>query len=83
MRYSFGGLTRRYLPDFLVRLTNGKMLVLEVKGVETDESRAKNKALREWCEAVSNVKTYGEWVCDTAYSPAEIDGIICECLKSS
>ena len=83
VRYSFGGLTRRYLPDFLVRLTNGKMLVLEVKGVETDKSRAKNKALREWCEAVSNVKTYGEWVCDTAYSPAEIDGIICECLKSS
>ena len=83
VRYSFGGLTRRYLPDFLVRLKNDKMLVLEVKGVETDESRAKHKALREWCEAVSNVKTYGEWVCDTAYSPLEIDGIIAECLKSS
>ncbi len=83
VRYSFGGLTRRYLPDFLVRLTNGKMLVLEVKGIETDESRAKHKALCEWCEAVSNIKTYGEWVCDTAYSPLEIDGIISECLKSS
>ena len=76
-------MTRRYLPDFLVRLSNDKMLVLEVKGIETDESRAKHEALCEWCEAVSNVKSYGEWVCDTAYNPAEIDGIICECLKSS
>ena len=76
VRYSFGGVTRRYLPDFLVRLSNDKMLVLEVKGIETDESIAKHKALCEWCEAVSNVKTYGEWVCDVVRSPAEVDGVI-------
>ena len=76
VRYFYGGISRRYLPDFLVRLTNGKMLVLEVKGIETDESRAKHEALCEWVKAVNTVKTFGEWSCDVSYNPADIDGII-------
>ena len=76
VRYFYGGISRRYLPDFLVRLTNGKMLILEVKGIETDESRAKHEALCEWVKAVNTVKTFGEWSCDVSYNPADIDGII-------
>ncbi len=76
VRYSYGGMTRRYLPDFLVRLMNGKMLVLEVKGNETEQDKAKHEALRDWCEAVNTVKTYGEWACDVSYNPADVDGII-------
>lgn len=76
VRYVYGGITRRYLPDFLVRLTDGKMLVLEVKGIETDESRTKHEALCEWVKAVNTVKTFGEWACDVVKNPAEVGGII-------
>ena len=46
-------LCESFAPDFLVRLTNGLMLVLEVKGQQSDESRAKRKALEEWVNAVN------------------------------
>lgn len=81
VRYVYGGVPRRYLPDFLVRLMNGKMLVLEVKGIETDESRAKHEALQTWVEAVNTVKTFGKWSCEVVKSPAEVDGIITKHLK--
>ena len=35
VKYVYGGMIRKYLPDFLVKLTNGNMLVLEVKGIES------------------------------------------------
>ena len=76
VRYVYGGIQRRYLPDFLVRLADGRMLVLEVKGIETDESRAKHEALCEWVRAVNTVKTFGEWACEVVRSPAEIGGVI-------
>ena len=76
VRYVYRGVTRRYLPDFLVRLTNGKTLILEVKGQLTDQDEAKLAALREWIEAVNNHKAYGEWLCDVSASPADVDGVI-------
>lgn len=76
VRYVFGGITRRYVPDFLVRLTNGRMLVIEVKGVEDDMSRAKHEALCEWVRAVNTAGNYGEWSCEVVHNPAEIDGVI-------
>ena len=39
--YVFDGVVRKYRPDFLVRLANGAMLVLEVKGQDTPQNRAK------------------------------------------
>ena len=43
--YLDGGVTRRYLPDFLVRLDDGRdeplNLVLEVKGVRDENAKAK------------------------------------------
>lgn len=33
--YVFDGVVRKYLPDFLIRLDNGKTLILETKGQET------------------------------------------------
>jgi type III restriction enzyme len=35
--YSFRGIIRKFRPDYLVRLVNGKMLVLEVKGQDNQE----------------------------------------------
>ena len=80
VRYVYRGVTRRYLPDFLVRLTNGKTLILEVKGQMTEQDSAKCAALREWVEAVNNQKLYGEWMCDVSGSPADVDGVIARCV---
>ena len=81
IKYVYGGVTRRYLPDFLVKLTNGKTLILEVKGIESEQDRAKHEALCEWVKAVDAHKEYGEWVCDVSYSPADIDAIILKYTK--
>ena len=80
VKYVYGGTTRKYLPDFLVKLVNGKTLILEVKGIESEQDIAKREALCEWVKAVNAVHTYGEWVCDSCMSPAEIDGVIIKYL---
>jgi type III restriction enzyme len=36
--YLWAGSRRRYVPDFLVRLSNGKTLVLEIKGTRHHRS---------------------------------------------
>lgn len=74
--YSFNGIIRRYTPDFLIRLDNGKILVLETKGQETDKDKAKRAALSEWVAAVNSLQEYGEWCNDVSYSIADVDGII-------
>ncbi len=74
--YVFDGVVRKYYPDFLVKLTNGKMLVLETKGQVNRQSEEKRRALQEWVEAVNGLGEYGEWCADTSYSVADVDGII-------
>ncbi len=39
--YTYGGVRKRFRPDFLVRLVTGKMLVLETKGQDSPEQQAK------------------------------------------
>jgi len=60
--YDFMGASYHYEPDFLVRLTNGMTLVLEIKGMEDDQDRAKHEAARRWCEAVTNWGEMGRWI---------------------
>ncbi|MCX7963779.1 MAG: DEAD/DEAH box helicase family protein [Candidatus Sumerlaea chitinivorans] len=74
--YFYAGQPRKYRPDFLVRLTNGLMLIVETKGEETDEDRAKHKALREWVEAVNTHGGFGRWEAAVARRPGEIWDIL-------
>ena len=48
------GVARRYVPDFLVRRTDGAAELVEVKNpdwIETEEVRLKGDAARRWCAA--------------------------------
>ena len=74
--YSFDGVIRRYIPDFLIKLDNGKTLVLETKGQETRRDIAKREALVEWINTVNSLNEFGEWCNDVSYSIADVDGII-------
>jgi len=74
--YVFDGILHKYYPDFLIRFTNGKTLVLEVKGVETRQDIEKRKALEEWINAVNELKEYGVWCSDVSYDVPDVDSII-------
>ena len=74
--YIFDGVVRKYLPDFLIRLDNGKTLILETKGQETRRDKEKRKSLSEWVAAVNSLGEYGEWCNDVSYNIADVEGII-------
>ncbi len=54
-----GGL-RSYFPDFIVRASDGKMYVLETKGLTTEEVPRKDARVAQWCRDASAV-TGVEW----------------------
>ena len=74
--YVFKGVIRKYRPDFLIRLKSGKMLVLEVKGQDSQENHTKREFLDEWVRAVNAQGAFGAWAWGTrgiwrAYSKTE------------
>jgi type III restriction enzyme len=74
--YTFGGVPHYYYPDFLIKLNNGKTLVLETKGQDSPQVQAKKAALAEWIETVNSLKEYGQWYSDISFNIADVDGII-------
>ena len=50
-----GDLTK-YYPDFVVRLTDGRMVVVETKGREDLDVPLKMARLKQWCEDVNAVQ---------------------------
>ena len=47
-----GGI-RHYYPDFVVRLSDGDMVVIETKGLETTEVPRKDARVTQWCRDVT------------------------------
>jgi len=76
VHYLWGGSKRRYLPDFIIRLANGKTLVLEIKGEDSPQNAAKRDALNMWVDAVNAKGGFGSWCWDVAFQPAEIQDIL-------
>ncbi len=74
--YIYRGVVRKYRPDFLVRLVNGDMLVLETKGQDSEQDRAKREALDEWIRAVNAHGGFGRWQAAVAKTPGEIRDIL-------
>jgi type III restriction enzyme len=58
--YRKEGTARKYLPDFVVELVSGEMLVAEIKGMEGD-AKLKAAAAERWCRAVTNDGRFGKW----------------------
>jgi len=76
IHYVYRGVVRKYRPDFLVRLGNGDMLVLETKGRDTEQDKVKRRYLDEWTQAVNVHGGFGRWCWAVTHEPAEIHDIV-------
>ena len=72
--YEYDGQDHVYGPDFLVRLMNGLTILLEVKGYEPDQAKAKHNAARRWVTAVNNWGGQGQWAFHVCYQPHLLEG---------
>jgi type III restriction enzyme len=70
--YSFKGIIHKFRPDYLVRLTNGKTLVLEVKGQDDQQQQTKREFLAEWVRAVNAHGGIGVWTADVSRHPKDV-----------
>lgn len=74
--YLWNGSRRKYIPDFLVRLSSGETLVMEIKGQPNDESRAKKAALEQWVKAVNATGGWGTWRSVEVTEMAEVERVV-------
>ena len=72
----YSGIVRKFRPDFLIRLANGTILVLEVKGEDTEQNKTKRRFLDEWVDAVNQHGGFGQWVADVSFSTSDIADIL-------
>jgi type III restriction enzyme len=77
--YLDGGTTRRYLPDFIVRLDAGGPeplhLVLEMKGMRDESDKAKAQTARDlWVPGVNALGGYGRWAFAEFTDPYTTEG---------
>ena len=66
--YRFGSLTRRYFPDFIVKLDDGHgpdnplHLIVEVKGYRREDAKEKKATMETyWIPGVNHAGTHGRW----------------------
>jgi len=70
--YSFKGIIHKFRPDYLVKLTNGKTLILEVKGQDDQQQQTKREFLSEWVRAVNGQGGFGQWTADVSRHPKDV-----------
>jgi type III restriction enzyme len=74
--YTYQGVIRRYIPDYLIRLKSGTMLVLEVKGRDTEQDRTKREFLADWCAAVNQDGRFGRWFARVSFDANDLSEIL-------
>ena len=67
--YEYTGVSHNYEPDFIVRLKNKVNLILEIKGFEDDQERAKYAGANRWVSAVNNWGQLGKWAFHVCRDP--------------
>ncbi|MDZ7851649.1 MAG: DEAD/DEAH box helicase family protein [Halomonas sp.] len=76
IRYLWRGSSRNFVPDYLIRLTSGKTLVLEVKGQDSQQNAEKRAAMEAWVKAVNEQGGFGQWAFATVFDPAQTRDVI-------
>ena len=82
--YLWRGSKRKYLPDYLIRLANGKHLILEIKGEDSDQDWQKRMSLDEWVCAVNELGGFGIWCWDVVKeTPSRLHDVILHHAKTA
>ncbi len=74
--YDYEGVSHYYETDYLVRLIDGRTLLLEVKGQETDQARAKHQAAKRWISAINHWGKLGQWEFAVCYDPQLLPSVL-------
>lgn len=74
--YVYRGVVKKFRPDFLIRLADDTMLVLEVKGQDSAENQTKRKFLAEWVKAVNTHGGFGKWKWDVSFDTSDIVDVL-------
>jgi len=66
--YQFGSETRRYVPDFILKVDDGRgpsdplHLIVEIKGYRREDAKEKKSTMETyWIPGVNHLGTYGRW----------------------
>jgi len=66
--YRYGSETRRYRPDFIMKVDDGRgdddllSLVVEIKGYRREDAKDKKLTMENyWIPGVNNLRSYGRW----------------------
>ena len=59
--YVFQGQTSRYYPDFIIKFTDNRFIILEIKGRIYEKDFSKCQAVEEWIKAVNADGNFGYW----------------------
>jgi type III restriction enzyme len=87
--YRDGGASRRYTPDFIVRIDDGREdplnLVLEVKGYRGEDAKAKAETMKiYWVPGVNALGEFGRWgfaeFCDWAVMDEDFEKLVDELM---
>jgi type III restriction enzyme len=82
--YLWRGSRRKFVPDYLITLANGKRMVLEIKGEDSDQNKAKRLALHAWVQAVNARGGFGIWCWDVVKEePSKVDDVVIHHSQSS
>lgn len=79
--YRKDGVARRYLPDFIVLLTNGEYLLVEIKG-QIGDALLKKAAAERWCRSVTNHGGFGRWSYALCFGAGELRDLL-DAIESS
>lgn len=78
--YEFSGVMHGYRPDYIIRYKqkDGTLLniVLEVKGYEGEQDRAKQNAAKKWVDAVNYNRGFGKWKLALCRDPHRLRDIL-------
>ncbi len=66
--YRYGSESRKYIPDFVVRVDDGRgesdllNLIVEIKGYRREDAKGKKATMETyWVPGVTNLGTHGRW----------------------
>ncbi len=80
--YRKDGVGRKYFPDFLVELTDGRRLLIEIKG-QAGDADLKKAAAERWCRAVNNEGRFGRWRYELCFGAHELQAVLDKQVVSS